>query len=31
MPALTAGSQCMCAWGGVITISYPGSVKSLAS
>lgn len=31
MPALTANSQCMCNWGGVVTISYPGSVKSLAS
>jgi hypothetical protein len=29
MPALTAGAQCHCAWGGVITIIFPGSVKTL--
>lgn len=28
-PALTAGAQCHCAWGGVITIIFPGSVKTL--
>ena len=31
MPALTAGSTCMCAWGGVITIGNPGSVKTMSS
>jgi uncharacterized Zn-binding protein involved in type VI secretion len=28
MPALTAGSQCICAWGGVITIGFPGSLRT---
>ncbi|GEL95064.1 DUF4280 domain-containing protein [Cellulomonas composti] len=28
-PALTAGSQCMCAWGGVVQIVNPGSVRTL--
>ncbi|MGH9133001.1 MAG: DUF4280 domain-containing protein [Ilumatobacteraceae bacterium] len=28
MPALTNSSQCMCAYGGVITIVRPGPVKS---
>lgn len=27
-PALTAGSTCNCSWGGVITISFPGSVRT---
>lgn len=27
-PALTAGSQCMCNWGGVITITFPGQVQT---
>jgi uncharacterized Zn-binding protein involved in type VI secretion len=29
-PALTLGSTCMCAFGGVITITFPGSTRSLA-
>ena len=29
-PALTAGSTCNCSWGGVITITFPGSVRTLA-
>jgi uncharacterized Zn-binding protein involved in type VI secretion len=31
MPALTAGSTCMCAWAGVITITNPGSVKTTSN
>jgi len=31
VPALTAGSTCMCAWGGVITIANPGSVKTTSN
>lgn len=27
VPALTASSQCMCMWGGVVTVSTPGQVK----
>jgi hypothetical protein len=27
-PALTADSQCQCAWGGVITIINPGAVRT---
>lgn len=27
-PALTSGSQCMCNWGGVITITFPGQVQT---
>ena len=30
VPALTAGSQCACAFGGVITMSMPGAVRSQA-
>jgi uncharacterized Zn-binding protein involved in type VI secretion len=30
VPALTAGSQCVCAFGGVITMSMPGAVRSQA-
>lgn len=30
-PALTAGSLCNCAWGGVITIGFPGSIKTQSS
>ncbi|MGH9125316.1 MAG: DUF4280 domain-containing protein [Acidimicrobiales bacterium] len=29
VPALTASGQCHCAWGGVITIVFAGSVKTL--
>src|SRR5262249_41861792 len=29
-PALTAGSTCNCAFGGVITITFPGQVQTLA-
>jgi hypothetical protein len=29
IPALTSSGQCHCAWGGVITILFPGSVKTL--
>jgi hypothetical protein len=28
VPALTAGATCICAWGGVITITFPGSVRT---
>lgn len=28
MPALNDSSQCMCMWGGAITISMPGSTKT---
>ena len=27
-PALTASAQCHCAWGGIITVIFPGSVKT---
>jgi uncharacterized Zn-binding protein involved in type VI secretion len=30
MPALVAGSQCMCAYGGVISITMPGTTTVLA-
>jgi hypothetical protein len=30
-PALTAGSQCICAYGGVVTIAMPGAVRTQAS
>jgi len=30
-PALTASSQCLCAWGGVIAIQMPGSMRTLVS
>lgn len=30
LPVLTAGSTCLCMWGGVISISFPGSVKTMA-
>jgi uncharacterized Zn-binding protein involved in type VI secretion len=30
-PALVAGSQCMCAYGGAITMSFPGATKTLSS
>jgi Domain of unknown function (DUF4280) len=29
IPALTEGAQCHCAWEGVISIIFPGSVKTL--
>jgi hypothetical protein len=28
-PALTAGATCQCLWGGVISITFPGSTKTL--
>jgi hypothetical protein len=28
-PALTASSTCICSWGGVIQITFPGTVKTL--
>lgn len=31
MPALTAGSTCNCAWGGVITLINPGTVRTQSS
>ncbi len=30
-PALTAGSMCNCAWGGVVTIGFPGTVRTMSS
>jgi len=30
MPALTATCTCNCAWGGLITIGNPGSVKTMS-
>ncbi len=30
MPALTNSSKCMCMWGGIIQILYPGQIKILA-
>lgn len=29
-PALVSGAQCICAWGGQITIAFPGSVRTNA-
>lgn len=31
MPALTSGSQCMCAYGGVITINMPGAMRTTSA
>jgi uncharacterized Zn-binding protein involved in type VI secretion len=31
IPALTAGSMCNCAWGGVVTMTMPGAVRTTAS
>jgi len=31
VPALTVGSTCMCTWGGVITVTNPGSVKTTSN
>lgn len=31
MAALTAGSVCQCAWGGVISATFPGSTRTLSS
>jgi uncharacterized Zn-binding protein involved in type VI secretion len=31
LPALTAGSICTCAFGGVINITFPGTMKTLAN
>ncbi|QCW51932.1 DUF4280 domain-containing protein [Nocardioides dongxiaopingii] len=28
LPAVTAGSMCTCAWGGVISITMPGAVRT---
>lgn len=30
LPALVAGATCNCAWGGIITIGMPGSVRTTA-
>ncbi|WP_372728287.1 DUF4280 domain-containing protein [Nocardioides sp.] len=30
-PALVSGSTCQCAWGGVVTITYPGAVSTMSS
>lgn len=30
-PALASGSMCQCAWGGVIQIGFPGTVKTQVS
>jgi hypothetical protein len=30
MPALTAGSTCNCAYGGVVSITNPGATKTMA-
>ena len=30
IPALVAGSSCTCAYGGVINLTFPGSMKTLA-
>ncbi|GAB2460544.1 hypothetical protein GCM10027265_07080 [Jatrophihabitans fulvus] len=27
-PALTSSSTCQCSWGGVITITFPGAVRT---
>jgi hypothetical protein len=29
-PALTLGSTCQCAWGGVINVTFPGAVRTLS-
>jgi hypothetical protein len=29
-PALVSGSTCQCAWGGVITLTFPGAVRTTA-
>lgn len=31
MPALAAGSTCMCSWGGVIQVAFPGQVQTLSN
>jgi uncharacterized Zn-binding protein involved in type VI secretion len=31
VPALTAGSTCNCAWGGVITMTSPGTTRTQSS
>jgi hypothetical protein len=31
MPALTSPSQCHCAWGGVISITFPATVKTIVN
>ncbi len=31
LPLITASSTCNCAWGGVITVSFPGQVQVTAS
>lgn len=31
MPALTNTSQCVCNWGGVITVNFPGQVTVMAT
>jgi uncharacterized Zn-binding protein involved in type VI secretion len=31
IPALTQGSTCQCAWGGVIEILVPGAVRTQSS
>lgn len=31
MPALTAGSTCNCAWGGIVTIGFPGTTRTMSS
>jgi hypothetical protein len=31
MPALTAPSLCNCSWGGVITIGFPGTTRTMSS
>jgi len=31
VPALTASAQCHCAWGGIISIIFPGSVRTLSA
>ena len=30
-PALVSGSQCVCSFGGVISLTFPGSVRTTAS
>jgi uncharacterized Zn-binding protein involved in type VI secretion len=30
-PALTAGSSCTCAWGGMIQLTFPGTVRTQSS
>ena len=29
-PALTAPSMCMCSWGGVITVTVPGTMRTMS-